>query len=487
MTNTNCATGTISPYVPSDAKPWNRERALHLYRRMGFGANATEIAAALQKDTITLVDEIIDAAIALPPAEEPEWAYWAFSDYTDINQAIEQVRQWTFTWIKDMIKNGFREKVALFWHNHFVTQIEAYNCPSYQYQYHKLLQQHALGDFTTFVKDIGKTPAMLVYLNGVQNTKFEPNENYARELYELFALGRDNGYTQQDISETAKALTGWNGFTEGCAAIGYVSNFHDNSQKTIFGNQEAFDYNGVHTNLFENRAEEIATYICTKIYRHFVNVNVDNSIVAELANTFLDKDTPGQPNKFQLAPVFRRLFKSEHFFDEANINVQIKDPIQFFIGFIKEADLFYNDEIIEGIEYFSTTLGQQLFNPIDVAGWEGDRDWIKNTTMTGRWQFLDFYIFTLFQSYPDELVNLAKRLTNNSNDPYFITQVLVDHFIPSGLQTPEEYDRAATIFKWEVPENYYENSEWNLDWDFVHAQVGLLLQHIGRQPEFQLM
>jgi len=392
MTNTNCATGTIAPFAPSSEMPWNRERALHLFRRMGFGASPNEIEAALQKSPTALVDEIIDEAINLPLPDEPEWSDWALSDYQDIEVGVEQVRVWKNQWFDDMIKKGFREKLALFWSNHFVTQLEVYNCPSYMYQYHKLLQQHALGDFKEFVKAIGKTPAMLIFLNGVQNTRFEPNENYARELYELFTLGRDNGYTQQDISETAKALTGNNGFTEACAPIGYVSNFHDDSMKTIFDDTAQHDYDSVHDLLFEKRANEIATYICSKIYRHFVNPQVDDNIVAALAQTFLSNQAQGN---FPLAPVFRQLFKSEHFFDQANINIQIKDPLQYFLGFIKESEMFYNDEVLTAIDYFTGILGQQLFNPIDVAGWKGDRDWIKNTTMTGRWQFLEFYIFLL--------------------------------------------------------------------------------------------
>ncbi|MEL6923666.1 MAG: DUF1800 family protein [Bacteroidota bacterium] len=314
MTNTNCVVGSITPYVPSESMPWNRTRALHLYRRMGFGASQQEIEAALQKDPTALVDEIIDAAMILPLPEEPDWGNWALSDYNgNVEQAIDQVKGWTYQWLDDMIKHGFREKLALFWHNHFVTQIDSYNCPSYLYQYHRLLQEYALGDFKTFVKKMGTTPAMLIYLNGVQNTRFEPNENYARELYELFTLGRDNGYTQSDIVNTAKALTGYNGFTEACATIGYVDGFHDPSSKTIFGKTDTYDYDKLHDLLFEERSSAIATFICTKIYRHFVNPQVDENIVASLAQTFLASQDQGQ---FPLAPVFRQLFKSEHFFDD---------------------------------------------------------------------------------------------------------------------------------------------------------------------------
>ncbi|HFE38150.1 MAG TPA: DUF1800 family protein, partial [Gammaproteobacteria bacterium] len=138
------------------------------------------------------------------------------------------------------------------------------------------------------------------------------------------------------------------------------------------------------------------------------------------------------------------------------------------------------------IDYFVGLLGQELFNPIDVAGWDGDRSWIQNVTLTGRWQFMEFYIFYLYENNPQELVNLAKTLTNDSNDPIFISQIIVDQFIPKGLQTSEAYERAAVIFKWEVPQNYYDSGDWNLNWEYVEAQVALLLRHISRQPDFQL-
>lgn len=186
-----------------------------------------------------MVDSLINQAIALPLPPEPEWAYWDVTRYTVREVAVEQIYGWMRQWFLSMINNGAREKWALFWHNHFVTRLEVYGCPSYMYQYHKLLQQYAFGNFKTFVKEIGKTPAMLAFLNGVQNTRFQPNENYARELYELFTLGRDNGYTQMDVVETARALTGFNSLENNqyCGKINFVPALFDNGAKTILGKQ----------------------------------------------------------------------------------------------------------------------------------------------------------------------------------------------------------------------------------------------------------
>jgi uncharacterized protein (DUF1800 family) len=321
---------------------------------------------------------------------------------------------------------------------------------------------------------------MLIYLNGVQNTRINPNENYARELFELFTLGRDNGYTQADIEDAARALTGWNGFTSACAPIGYVSFLHDPGSKTIFGQTGNWDYDGLHEVLFTQRAQEIATYICGKIYRHFVHPLAPDEIVAQLAQTLIDND-------WELLPVFRQLFRSAHFFDNEVIGVRIKSPLELLLGSYQELDLPYNQDLVNAMIFGGFQLGQGLFNPVDVAGWPGDRTWINTATITGRWEYMDFILFTAFQNVPDLLRQLAQWLTTeNANDPALVAQNLVEYIVPRALTSPEAYDQATVVLKWEVPQNYYDSGDWNLYWDTVPAQVALCLQHISRLPEFQL-
>lgn len=481
MITTNCASGTLAPFVPSAEQPWDKKRIMHLYRRMAFGATAEQVESAMALTPGQVVDSLVDEAINMPLTPEPEWSDWNINDYTDFFvQREEQYVGWVVQWFNDMLANGFREKLALFWHNHFVTRFQAYECTSYMYQYHKLLQQHALGNFKTFTHEIGRTPAMLYFLNGVQNTSISPNENYARELYELFTMGQDNGYTQMDIAETARALTGWVGNFAYCGPVGFVQEYHDSGSKTIFGQTGNWNYDDVHNILFDQRRDEVATYICSKIYKHFVHPDVKEEIVAELAAIFKDND-------FELAPVFRTLFKSEHFFDEYIIGTVVKSPVDYQLNFVRESGLTYTPEILEIMTYFSFLLGQELFSPPDVAGWSGNRTWVNNNTLTGRWQASEFYIGTIYQNIATDFVDLAISLTDNSNDPIFITQEIVDHFIPAGLNNPDAYDRAIAVFKWEVPQNYYDEGSWNLAWETAPVQVALLLLHIVRLPEFQLM
>lgn len=482
MITENCATGTLEPYVPSADKPWNKARVQHLFRRMGHGIAPEDIEGALQQDPETLVDNLINEALNLPLPDEPEWANWSTADYDDFNtQRFEQVIGWLTEWLNGMLQFGFREKLALFWHNHFVTSFNSYQCPSYMYQYTTLLRQHALGNFKDFTVEMGKTPAMLLYLNGVQNTRFESNENYARELFELFTLGLDNGYTQTDIAEASRALTGWNGLNGPpyCTPINFVPFLFDNTDKTVFGQTGNWGYDELHDILFEQRPDEVAQHICTKIYRTFVHPEVDEGIVAGLAQTFKD-------HNFELAPVFRQLFKSEHFFDEYVIGTIIKSPVELFLNIIRESRVPIDGEVLQIVGYLANDLGQQILSPVDVKGWPGNRDWIDTNTMTERWLSLDFIVGRYYFDYKPELVQLAKDLSGNSIDPYEVTASIIDHFISGGLSNPEAYDRATTVFKWEVPQNYFDAGEWNLDWDTADEQIAILLRHLFRLPEFQL-
>jgi len=478
----NCTTGTLAPYASSAAWPWNRQRTAHLYRRLGFGAPFPVLEQALAQNPLALVDSLVDDALGAPLSAPPAWAGWTLNDYTDIEaQLEEQFVEWLRTWATDMLDNPLRGKLTLFWHNHFVTGFDTYVCPAYLYRYHKVLQQHCLGNFKEFVHEIGLTPAMLVYLNGLQNRRGEPNENYARELYELFTLGADNGYTQQDIVETARALTGYNLLLVGCGEIYFNPFTWDNNPKTIFGQTGNWGYEDVVNILFEQRAEEIADFVCRKIYRFFVQPEVDEGIVSGLAQTFIQ-------NNFELAPVFRQLFRSEHFFDEAVLGVQIKSPLELTLGFLKEGSLAIGQEMKELALFLSSQLGQTLSIPPNVAGWPGDRTWISTSTLTGRWNTIAYLMYVAWLQDGEQFRNLAQALAGdpNSDMPELVAGAIIEHLVPVGLQTPELYERAYIAFKANIPENYYATGQWNLNWETVPYQVILLINYLARLPEFQL-
>ena len=481
----SCNESTLTPYIPFDDNPWNTIKIKHVYRRLGFGASQDAIDAALSLSPNDFIDDLVQEAINKPTTSVPCWGNCVIADFTNFNEENEQyIQDWKIQTGNDLITENLRGRLASFWMNHFVTGLEIYNYSPYLFQYYNISQTYAIGNFKDFVREIGISSAMLIYLNGYENTNVEPNENYARELYELFTLGEGNNYTEQDITETAKALTGYNHWAEPGAPFYFDEITWVDGDKTIFGQTGNWKYDDVIDILFQKRAAEIATHICTKLYRYFVSQEIDaviiDNVINPLAQTLVDAD-------FELAPMLKQLFKSEHFFDERALGVIIKSPFDITMQFINESEFFYNDELIAALVYFSGLFGQKLFDPPDVAGWQRDEDWISTSTLTGRWQFTELYLSLLFQNgLESTLVDFAKELTNDSNDPEYITEVLINHFMSKELYTLSDYTIATDIFKWEIPQNYYDDGLWNLDWEQAPYQVFLLLSHLATIPEFQL-
>ncbi len=477
----NCTIFGLAQITSQSGIAWNTKAIRHFNRRASFGIPDSQIEAALNTDPNTYVNAAIDAAVNKPLTPAPEWADWAISDYGDdaANVITQQFLEFAQGWLNRLYDGNLRDKLTFFWHNHFVTQYETYVCSSWMYQYYHLLEKHALGNFKQFVYDIGITPAMLVYLNGVQNTRFEPNENYARELYELFTLGLDNGYTQEDIAETAKALTGYNGFSEACAPINFAPLLHDGGQKTIFGRTGNFGYAELIDLLFEERGIEICRHICTKLYAYFINPKLSEDTIEELANLMLS-------NNFELEPVIRTLLTSEHFFDEANHETIIPGHIELFYTHSREQGIDISEDLQFLIAGTASDLGQRIFNPVDVAGWQGNREWINTNTLIRRWGSLQNLNNFFFLSGAEYYRDIVIALTNDSNDPYFITKTVIDHFIIKGLEDEAEYEKATIRFKSEIPENYYEDGSWNLHWETAPGQINILLNYLATLPEYQL-
>lgn len=483
-TITSCNTASIDPFIPTLENPWDSKKANHVYRRLAFGASQSQIDAALNLSPEAFIDQMVDTAFALPPTTAPVWADWVVSDFSDFENENDQfIIDWYLQTGNDIFNNQLRDRLSFFWMNHFVTQLETYFYAPFLYKYYHINQSYALGNFKEFVREIGISSAMLIFLNGWENTADNPNENYARELYELFTLGLDNGYDQFDITETAKALTGYNHWLEEGSDIYFDESTFNNSIKTIFGQEGNWGYDDVIDILFEQRATQIATHICRKLYRFFVSQDitdfVENNIISVLASTFISTN-------FELVPVLKQLFKSEHFFNEEAQGVIIKSPFDFIYNFIKETDLSFNEEILDAIIYFTDTLGQNIFEPPDVAGWQRDQEWINTSTLPGRWLSLEYYIYNEYLNNPEGLRTLAKNLSNNSIDPYYITQVITNKIMAKEFYTPEDYDIATDVFKGEIPQNYYDQGLWNLDWETAPGQIATLLIHLAKAPELQL-
>lgn len=491
----NCNTSTLAPYNA----PLDQLRASHLYRRLGFSASVQTIKQAIGQNSGTLVDTLVDQAISMPPLPAPTWADWNNADYPADddarNQLInEQRSQFTLDYANSLLNNNLRDRLSFFWSNHFVTQIEVYNCNSFLYHYINCLQTYAIGNFKTFVREVGLTSAMLYYLDGAYNNGNNPNENYARELYELFTLGEGNGYTEEDIVETAKALSGYvERGEEGCTQVTFDPTKHDDGTKTILGQTGNWGYDDVIDILFEQRGSQVAEFICRKLYEFFVHpdsqdeMNNAQTIIDGMAATFVSND-------FEIAPVLRQLFKSEHFFDDEAIGVIIKSPFDFYFNTLKETSFAYDDTTVSGMVYYSELLSQKLFNPFDVNGWQRDRTWINTNFLIGRWLTIESILQSFYQDDNEQFRTFGLEITETSGmtsaNPDVIARQIIDFVLPKGLLNEAEYEKAFAIFRSDVEDVYYEggNQEsWTLStWPQAPYQVYLLLQYLARQPEFQL-
>ncbi|MEL7162118.1 MAG: DUF1800 family protein, partial [Bacteroidota bacterium] len=314
---------------------------------------------------------------------------------------------------------------------------------------------------------------------GFENTREQPNENYARELFELFTLGENNGYTEEDIVEASRALTGWNGWTSYCGGVEWAEWGYDASEKTVFGRTDNFDYRTLVDMLFEEKAELISEFICGKLYHDYVNVAPNEEVISAMAATF-------RQNDFRIEPVLRELFSSAHFFDDANVGTLVKSPMELMISFLRQGDFGTFENYLGWGFWGISQMGQQLGQPPDVAGWTGDRSWIDSNRLTLRWDFLSGFSWAVHNESESTYPDFAKLLSDSSNSPEIIARQIVDYFVPRGFLTEEAYDLATDVLKWDVPANYYDTGEWNLDWDSASWQVVVLLRHIARIPEFQL-
>ena len=473
----------LTPYSPSKNKPWTAKQINLVVRRLGFGCSLSDIDLHLNSTPESLIDDIVDGASNMEVTTAPEWSQW---DNKQFNKSENNKNYYHTIWqrqaFKDIINNGFRERLTLFWSNHFVVEYKDVNQPAYLYQYYALIQSHALGNFKTFVSEMGLAPAMLRYLNGFENKKNSPNENYARELYELFTLGEGNGYIQEDITETARALTGYNRFKTYLGVIEFNENSFDKGSKTIFGRSGNWGYNDVIDILFEEKKDLIANFICNKIYRYFVSPQLNSSVVSAMAETF-------KQNEFELKPVLKQLFKSEHFFDSVNSNVIIKSPIDLMLGLHHSLSFEYEDNVDLELNFRNKCreMGQEVFSPVDVAGWQGNHDWINSETLPKRWEFADYLLIKYWQKNKNQFKTFIQSLVGSDQTDLrvIVTQLKDFMFCPYEIKEEEMTD-AINTFMGEVPESYFEDGTWSLNSNSVPKQVYDLMRFFITLPEFQL-
>lgn len=281
----------------------------------------------------------------------------------------EGVRNLNMYWMHEMVGTAsqLREKMAFFWHGHFACRnLNVF----YQQGLLDVIRRNALGNFGTMLKEVSKSAAMLNFLNNQQNRKDHPNENFAREVMELFTLGRGN-YTENDVKEAARAFTGWGANVKG--EFQFRRFQHDFGSKTVLGRTGDFDGVEVLDILLEEK--QTAKYITQKIYKFFVNEKADTDKINWLADRFYK-------NEYDISKLMEDIFTSDWFYDEKNIGAQIKSPVELLVGIQRMLPMKLENE--EALMLLQRVLGQLLFYPPNVAGWPGGKNWIDSSSLMMR-------------------------------------------------------------------------------------------------------
>jgi uncharacterized protein (DUF1800 family) len=286
-----------------------------------------------------------------------------------LQQQRQQEKDLNIAWIDKMSKTNaqLKEKMTLFWNNHFACRtLNAY----YAQQLNNIQRENALGNFRTLLLQVSQSPAMLQFLNNQQNRKNHPNENFARELMELFTLGRGN-YTEHDVKESARAFTGW-GFDRNGQFVNHPF-FHDTGEKTFLGKTGNLQGEDILNRLLEQK--QTAIFISTKLYKYLVNETPDQQHISEMADVFYNAN-------YEIKPLLEHMFLADWFYTSQNTGNLIESPVEFIVGLNR---LFYiTYQRPEVLLQFQKVLGQVLFYPPNVAGWPGGRNWIDSSSLMFR-------------------------------------------------------------------------------------------------------
>lgn len=282
----------------------------------------------------------------------------------------EGVRNLNLAWMREMVNSGaqLREKMSFFWHGHFACRnLNVY----FQQGLVNVIRDNALGSFRDLLHEVSKTAAMLNFLNNQQNRKDHPNENFAREVMELFTLGRGN-YTEEDIKESARAFTGWSANFQGEFIFRRFQ--HDYGDKTFLGKTGNFDGDDILDIILEQK--QTARFISQKLYKFFVNENIPDPEKTEwLANRFYNSN-------YDISKLMEDIFTSDWFYDEKNIGTKIKSPIELLVGIQRMLPMKLENE--DALIVLQRILDQMLFYPPNVAGWPGGKTWIDSSSLMMR-------------------------------------------------------------------------------------------------------
>ena len=406
------------------------EEARHLLARTGFGSpSPSEIDRIIPLSYEMAVDSILDGVLKRSITPAPKFLNNP-SDHPKLKgmdaetkrafqkRGMKERKSIRYWWIQEMLTtpSPFTERMVLFWHNHFVSEISKVQYASWSYDQNALFRKYAIGNFNKLLIEVSTGPAMMKYLDTSKNKKNKPNENFAREVLELFTLGEGRVYTEEDIRESSRAYTGWQ-IDYPTEKFVFKSWSHDNGVKTFLGKEGQFDGIDIINIILE--LPRVAEYLAEKLWREFISDEIRPIEIKKLAKNIRD-------HKYNLKPMMKALFMSNSFRDPKNRGVLIKSPVDLTIGTIRLLGLTPPE--IKTIHLHQKRSGQDIFQPPDVKGWRAGKAWISSTTTLSRAQFLKAASsgFMKYQKNNDPSKIKMKKLPFGSVNPWPLQKREID-------------------------------------------------------------
>ncbi|MEW6304788.1 MAG: DUF1800 family protein [Verrucomicrobiota bacterium] len=480
------AMGGLTPLSP---EKFDYAKARHLLVRAGFGGTPQEVEKLQQMGLYKAVDYLVDyyrqpaapaAFDAVPPVEMDPFEARLENRFMSNQVAgarrsvdsgqLARLRQW---WLKRAVESQrpLQEKLTVFWHGHFANQNSVVDNSYLMYRQNQLFREHAAGNFGSLLYGIVHDPAMIRYLDNNRNVKGDPNENLAREIMELFAMGVDQGYTEKDIVQAARALTGYT-YDHHTGGFRFTYAKHDTAEKTIFGQTGQWTGDDVVRLILDQPAT--SQFIARKLFEYFAYIDPDSPTVDHLASVL-------QVRKYELNPMLKNLFLSEEFYSPRAMATQIKSPFQLVVGALR--DLGVKEAGSYGaIDSAIQQMGQQLFEPPDVKGWRYGRAWISSNRL-----------FTRYNSVADLIKSVPQTDKRRGVDVVALLErggcptggEAVDYLAKACLMRPlpGAKRQELTAYLGELP----PPAEWSKKRAELNDKLRGLLVLMLSTPEYQLM
>ena len=531
----------INPY----AGPWTVNEVIHLLKRTMFGAKKTDVNFFKVMTMSQAVDYLLNVSAAQTQPAPPVKNYVNSLTATDPDNAVAQGQTWVNTNTSDGTVNSARvasfknwwmgqlvnqernilEKLTLFWSNHFSTEADTIPRALWTYGINATIRKNALGNFKTFLHDITLDPGMLYYLNGYLNTNTAPDENYGRELQELFSIGKGannatQGYAEADVKAAAKVLTGWQVNTTINTTI-FTSSRHDATNKqfsSFYNNTVITGRTGATAGDLELTdllnmilaTNDSAMHICRKLYRWFVYYEIDAAteanVITPLAQLF-------RSSNYNIKTVISALLKSEHFFDVLNQGCVIKSPIDIIVGVSREFDVQFpvltdyigNYYCWQSLNSLSVSLQQNIGDPPNVAGWQSYYQepqyyeiWINSDTYPKRNQFTDQMLLTGYTRGGANIKidpALFAKMMSNPGDPNILISDSIQYLFRLPLLQASRDQLKKDILLSGQSQDFYWTNAWDAyianpnntaNATIVKTRLKDLYQYLLKLAEFQL-